>query len=142
MKGGLNLQLIVSFSKSHVKPNLFLEEEKMHKVTTLVIVLSLASILLAACAPAATTEPPATPAATTEVPATEPPATEAPTVEATPTSGGAAETTPVVPPVAGGERLQTIMDRGNVICGVHGTFQGCGFLDTNGAWAGFDVDFC
>jgi general L-amino acid transport system substrate-binding protein len=115
----------------------------MHKVTSLVTILTLASVLLAACAPAATaTEAPATEAATTEAPATESPATAAPTVEATPTSGGAAETTPVVPPVAGGERLQTIMDRGNVICGSHGTFQGFGFLDTAGAWTGFDVDFC
>ena len=61
----------------------------MHKVTSLVTILTLASVLLAACAPAANaTEPPATAAATTEAPAaTEPPATEASTVEATPTSG-------------------------------------------------------
>src|SRR5688572_26549218 len=119
----------------------------MRKVTTFMTVLVLASILLAACAPApSATEPTATEAAPTEVPATEPPATEAPateapTGEATPT-GAAAETTPVVPPVAGGELLQTIMDRGNIICGVHGTFQGFGFLDSAGAWSGFDVDFC
>ena len=29
-----------------------------------------------------------------------------------------------------------------MICGVHGTFQGFGFLDTAGAWTGFDVEFC
>jgi general L-amino acid transport system substrate-binding protein len=45
-------------------------------------------------------------------------------------------------PVAGGERLQTILDRGNVICGVHGTFQGFGYVDSAGSWTGFDVDFC
>jgi general L-amino acid transport system substrate-binding protein len=44
--------------------------------------------------------------------------------------------------VAGGERLQTVMDRGKVICGVHGTFQGFGFVDSAGNWTGFDVDFC
>lgn len=44
--------------------------------------------------------------------------------------------------VAGGERLQTILDRGNLICGVHGTFQGFGFVDSAGNWTGFDVDFC
>ena len=47
-----------------------------------------------------------------------------------------------LPPVAGGERLQAIMDRGQVICGVHGTFQGFGFVDSAGTWTGFDVDFC
>ena len=117
----------------------------MRKITTLIGVLTLISILLAACAPAATTSaPPATEAATTEAPATEE-ATEAATTEAavteeaTPTAA-AAQNTPV--PVAGGERLQAIMDRGNLICGAHGTFQGFGFLDTAGAWTGFDVDFC
>jgi general L-amino acid transport system substrate-binding protein len=38
--------------------------------------------------------------------------------------------------------LQAILDRGNLICGGHGTFQGFGFLDTDGNWTGFDVDFC
>ncbi len=55
--------------------------------------------------------------------------------EATPTSGGAT--------TAGqGQRLQAILDRGNLVCGAHGTFQGFGFLDTDGNWSGFDVDFC
>jgi general L-amino acid transport system substrate-binding protein len=38
--------------------------------------------------------------------------------------------------------LQTVLDRGKLICGVHGTFQGFGFLDTDGNWTGFDVDIC
>lgn len=46
------------------------------------------------------------------------------------------------PPVAGGDRLQAILDRGVLLCGVHGSFQGFGFLDANGNWTGFDVDFC
>jgi general L-amino acid transport system substrate-binding protein len=62
-----------------------------------------------------------------------------------PTPGGetptAAAPAPAAP-VAGGERLQSILDRGNVICGVHGTFQGFGYVDSAGAWSGFDVDFC
>ena len=118
----------------------------MRKITTLVTVLALASIVLVACGAATpvVTEPPATTVPTTEAPATETTATEAPTAEAeaTATTGGAAETTPVAPPVAGGERLQAILDRGTLICGAHGTFQGFGFLDTAGAWSGFDVDFC
>ena len=50
--------------------------------------------------------------------------------------------TPSAAPAAGGQRLKAVLDRGNVICGVHGTFQGFGFLDTSGNWSGFDVDFC
>jgi general L-amino acid transport system substrate-binding protein len=116
----------------------------MHKVNTLVIVLALASILLAACAPAATTEPPATAAATTEVPAaTEPPATEAPTVEATPTSGGAAETTPVVSQPQGyGTILARVKERGRVVCGGRTDLLGFGYLDDNGNTIGFDIDLC
>lgn len=83
----------------------------MRKVTILVTVLALASILLAACGGA--------------VPAA---------VDVTPS--------PAAAPAAGGARLQTILDRGNLICGVHGTFQGFGFLDSAGVWSGFDVDFC
>ena len=107
----------------------------MRKITTLIGVLALASILLAACggaAPAPTGEP-VTVKETVLV-----------TVEVTAEGGAVAETTPVPPPVAvaGGERLQAVLDRGNLVCGVHGTFQGFGFLDTAGAWTGFDVDFC
>ena len=106
--------------------------------------LVLASIVLAACGtPVAAT--PITvevtrivtseaPAATQEPAATEPPAAG----DATPTT--AAAEAPV--PVAGGERLQAIMDRGQLICGVHGTFQGFGFVESDGSWTGFDVDFC
>src|SRR5512134_17486 len=81
--------------------------------------------------PTAATEPPAA----TEAPATEAPATEPPaTGDETPTAAAA--------PVAGGERLQAVLDRGQVICGVHGTFQGFGFVESDGTWTGFDVDFC
>lgn len=116
----------------------------MRKIINLIGVLTLVSILLAACAPATTQAPAPTEPAVTEVPATEMPATEAPTEaptteEATPTAA-AAQNTPA--PVAGGERLQAIMDRGTLICGAHGTFQGFGFLESDGAWTGFDVDFC
>ena len=85
----------------------------MRKVTILVSILALASILLAACAAA----PPAP-------------------AEATPTPGGATTS------AGQGQRLQAILDRGNLICGAHGTFQGFGFVDSDGNWTGFDVDFC
>jgi general L-amino acid transport system substrate-binding protein len=84
----------------------------MRKLFPLFSLMVVAGILLAACAPAAPTEAPT-----------------------------GAET-PAAPTTAGGERLQAVMARGNVICGVHGTFQGFGFVDPDGNWTGFDVDFC
>jgi general L-amino acid transport system substrate-binding protein len=119
----------------------------MRKVSILISVLALTSLLLAACGAATpvtdapTLAAPTTDAPATEAPATEAPATEAPAADATATTAGAADT-PVAPPVAGGERLQAILDRGTLICGAHGTFQGFGFLDEAGDWSGFDVDFC
>ena len=102
----------------------------------------LASLLLAACGTPVAATPitvEVTRIVTSEAPAaaaTEPPAAAA---EATPTTAAAEEP---APPVAGGERLQAIMDRGQVICGVHGTFQGFGFVESDGSWTGFDVEFC
>jgi general L-amino acid transport system substrate-binding protein len=116
-------------------------EEDMRKFLFLSILVML---MLAACGAPATEAPAQTqptaatqPPAATEAPATEAPATEAPATE--PPAGGE---TPVAPPVAGGERLQAVLDRGQVICGVHGTFQGFGFVESDGSWTGFDVDFC
>ena len=113
----------------------------------------LAGLVLAACGP------PVTPATQATVPTQEPAATEAPSTTEAPATGAetpvateppaAGDATPTTaaaeepaPPVAGGERLQAILDRGQVICGVHGTFQGFGFVDSAGEWTGFDVDFC
>ncbi len=93
----------------------------------------LASLVLAACgAPAAPVTVEVTRIVTAEGPAT---SAETPAAgDATPTAAAA--------PVAGGERLQAVLDRGQVICGVHGTFQGFGFVESDGSWTGFDVDFC
>ena len=110
----------------------------MRKSSALLGLLALASLILGACAPAPTPGPNPAPtlqepvaAATATVPA--PADTAAPSGE-TPTA--------VPPPVAGGERLQTVLDRGKLICGVHGSFQGFGYVDSAGTWSGFDVDFC
>lgn len=91
----------------------------------------LASLVLVACG---------TPVAATPVTVE---VTRIVTVEV-PAAGGEAQPTAAPPPapVAGGDRLQAIMDRGQVICGVHGTFQGFGFVDSAGNWTGFDADFC
>ncbi|HJS17116.1 MAG TPA: amino acid ABC transporter substrate-binding protein [Anaerolineales bacterium] len=110
---------------------------KLFPVLSLVIA---ASIVLAACGTPVAATPvtvEVTRVVTVEVPASdsETPSDETPAVEPT-----AAAPAPV--PVAGGERLQDILDRGQFVCGVHGTFQGFGFVDSAGAWSGFDVDFC
>ena len=39
-------------------------------------------------------------------------------------------------------RLDTVKKRGKIICGVNATVPGFGFLDSNGKYSGFDVDFC
>ena len=103
----------------------------------------LASLVLAACGTPVAATPitvEVTRIVTSEAPAAEAPAaTEAPaTGDATPTTAAAEAPAPV----AGGERLQAVMDRGQLICGVHGTFQGFGFVESDGSWTGFDVDFC
>jgi general L-amino acid transport system substrate-binding protein len=101
----------------------------------------LASLVLAACGTPVAATPitvEVTRIVTSEAPAA---AADTPAAgDATPTA--AAAESPVAPPVAGGERLQAILDRGQLICGVHGTFQGFGFVESDGSWTGFDVDFC
>ena len=102
----------------------------------------LTSFVLAACG----TPVAATPITVevTRIVTSEAPATTNETPEATepPAAGEATPTTAAAAPVAGGERLQAVLDRGQIVCGVHGTFQGFGFVDSAGTWTGFDVDFC
>jgi general L-amino acid transport system substrate-binding protein len=128
------------FSKHKIRSK---EKKIMRKLLfPLFSLIVLASLLLAACGTPVAATPitvEVTRIVTSEAPAaaaTEPPAAAA---EATPTTAAAEEP---APPVAGGERLQAIMDRGQVICGVHGTFQGFGFVESDGSWTGFDVEFC
>ena len=112
----------------------------MRKLLPLFSLFVLASLVLAACGTPVTPTPVAievTRIVTSEAPAV---ADTPATGEATPTAAAAATAPPA--PVAGGERLQAVLDRGQLICGVHGTFQGFGFVDSAGNWTGFDVDFC
>jgi general L-amino acid transport system substrate-binding protein len=39
-------------------------------------------------------------------------------------------------------RLKAVQDRGQLRCGVNSTVPGFGYLDENGQFVGFDVDFC
>ncbi len=42
----------------------------------------------------------------------------------------------------GPSRLETVKDRGTLICGVEGTIPGFSFVDTDGTYSGLDVDNC
>jgi general L-amino acid transport system substrate-binding protein len=94
--------------------------------------LLVATVALLACtgdeptAPAPVAEPTA-PAAATAMP-------EQPTeAVATPTEAMA---------VQAGNRLQTVKDRGNVVCANNTQLAGFGFIDAGGNTMGFDVDLC
>lgn len=100
----------------------------MRKIISVFSLLAIASLLLVACGGAA-------PAPSGE------PVTVVETVVVTVVVPGEAPTLAPIPAV-GGDRLKAVLERGNVICGVHGSFQGFGFVDSAGAWSGFDVDFC
>ena len=52
----------------------------------------------------------------------------------------AAATTPQAP--AQEPTLALIKKRGQILCGVNGELHGFSFVDKQGRWSGFDVDFC
>ncbi len=85
------------------------------KLLVLLVTLLVAGIVLAACSPTPCPECP--------------PAGECPEC-------------PECPAVAAGNRLQLIKDRGFVICGCNAELPGFGYLNPQGEFEGFDVDFC
>lgn len=87
---------------------------KLFPVMALLVVLSM---VLAACGGGA-------------APATETASTEAPGQ----TEGPA--------PAQGGSTLATVKERGKVVCGVNQGVPGFGFLNEDGSFSGFDIDFC
>ena len=57
--------------------------------------------------------------------------------------GGSDTTTTSSEAATGGEsRLDTVIERGNLICGVNGQLPGFSFVDENGEYSGMDVDLC
>ena len=91
---------------------------KLFPVFALLIVLSL---VLAACGGAAP---------------------EAAAPEAAAPEAAAPEAAPEAAPAESGSTLATVKERGYVICGGNSGVPGFGFLDTEGNFTGFDIDFC
>lgn len=67
-------------------------------------------------------------------------------VTAAPADTGAAAPTPApaapAAPSGFGETLKAIKARGKLICGVNSQVPGFGFVDSAGAFSGFDIDYC
>jgi general L-amino acid transport system substrate-binding protein len=64
------------------------------------------------------------------------------TVVVTATPDASAAAAPAAAQPAGTGLLQVIQERGELICGVNNTLRGFGYLDSEGNFSGFDVDFC
>jgi len=64
------------------------------------------------------------------------------TTTTTAADGGATETTTTAPAATTGSLLQTVQDRGSLICGVNDAVPGFGYTDADGNFSGFDVDYC
>ena len=127
----------------------------MAKKRAFPIILMIITALLATACGGGRQAPGAQPTSTMIVGAapTEPPAAQAPAAtEATTAETAAATATtapagnsaeiPVTQAQGFGETLSAIQARGNLICGVNGQLPGFSFLDPEGNYAGFDVDFC
>jgi general L-amino acid transport system substrate-binding protein len=98
----------------------------MRKMFSAIAILVMASLALAACGGAV---PTTTSETVTKV------ETVVVTVEVT---GQPA----MVAPTGFGVTLQTVKDRGNLICGSNSQVPGFGYVDANGNFAGVDVDYC
>ncbi len=102
------------------------------KLWTLTALLMVAAILLSACGTKTVEK---TVEVTRLVPAEGEKVVETVVVEVTREVPAAAAPT--------GTRLQTILDRGKLICGVNGGLPGFSFLDeATGQFTGFDADYC
>ncbi len=108
----------------------------------LVVLTGALAMLLTACGgqtPQAATQPPAQP--TTAAPATTQGPTAAPATAATAAPSAAAGGGQAQP--ATGGRIQTIISRGKLICGVNASaLPGFASVDSTGTYKGFDIDYC
>jgi general L-amino acid transport system substrate-binding protein len=131
------------------------------RISVLSLVLAL-SLLLAACGGAQSTgaTPPAegtlpvaqlpaatnTPAAAASTPTTAAAAADTPAATSAPTAttqaSGAGSPATVTQGEGFGETLRAVQARGTLVCAVNGQLPGFSFLDQQGNYSGFDVDFC
>jgi general L-amino acid transport system substrate-binding protein len=106
-----------------------LKEETMRKIFAVMGVLLVASLVLAACGGAATPAPSE--------------GGQPVTVKETVVVTVVAPAEPaVVAPTGYGVTLETVKARGKLICGVNSQVPGFGYVDANGNFSGFDVDYC
>lgn len=59
-----------------------------------------------------------------------------------PTDTAASQEGGASPAASGGSRLDTVLSRGQLICGVDGGIPGFSFVDSSGKYSGLDVDVC
>lgn len=88
--------------------------------------LVILGMLITGCA-----APAAAPAPAADQPAAEPASVEQPAAEEQPTAAPAAQ-----------KILDAVKARGKVVCGVHTSLPGFGYLDSEGKNQGFDIDLC
>ncbi len=91
-------------------------------------------------APQATSAPEPTAALTQVAQATAAPTTAAPAATAAP--GGPTAPPPTSVSAAPQGKLKTVLDRGNLICGISGQTPGFSSLESDGSYAGIDAEFC
>lgn len=96
-------------------------------LTAVSLMLVLAFLVASCAAPAPAQPAPAQPAPTEVAAAAAPPAQEEPAA-------------PASPPTQ--KILDTVKARGKVVCGIHTSLPGFGYLDADGKNAGFDIDLC
>ncbi len=100
------------------------------KILIVLLVVMIAALAVAACGGKETPAPTEEAAATTAPAATEQTAAQ-------PTEKPAEK-----PAAQEGSMLETVKARGKIICGVNQAVPGFGFLQPDGTFAGFDIDFC
>lgn len=101
----------------------------MRKIFAITGILIVAGLVLAACGGAATSAPSG--------------GGETVTVKETVIVTVVAPASPaVVAPTGYGVTLETVKARGTLICGVNSQVPGFGYVDANGNFSGFDVDYC
>ena len=111
----------------------------MRRLLTLLSVLVMTSLILAACGGGPTAAPPATSApANTVAPA----ASAAPAETATTAPGSTEGPAPAAQASGYGAITARVRAADKVVCGIHTELPGFGYLDANGRNLGFDIDLC